>query len=101
QLQGMLTSASGQLNTASTLLSVLPKALGSDKPRNYLLIFQNNGELMPGGGTTGSMAVLRVDKGSIQLVDQASADPAVFPMFDAPVTAIPADVAKLYPKSLG
>jgi hypothetical protein len=82
-------------------LSVLPGALGSQQPRNYLLIFQNNGELMPGGGTVGSMAVLHVDKGSIQIIAQASADPTVFPMFAAPVMSIPADAAALYPTSLG
>ena len=100
-LQTVLTSASSELHSAKSLLAILPGALGANGPRNYLLIFQNNGELMPAGGTTGSMVVLHVDKGAIQLIAQSSADPAVFPMFDAPVINVPADSAVLYPKSLG
>jgi hypothetical protein len=101
KLETMLTSASGQLHTAKSLLGVIPSALGADGPRNYLLIFQNNGELMPAGGTTGSMAILNVDKGTIKLVAQSSAAPAEFPMFDAPVISVPADASALYPTSLG
>lgn len=101
KLQTMLGSTSGALHSAKSVLAILPGALGASGPRNYLLIFQNNGELMPAGGTTGSMAVLHVDNGDIQLIAQSSADPAVFPMFDAPVINVPADSAVLYPKSLG
>ncbi|MFF1571182.1 DUF4012 domain-containing protein [Leifsonia sp. NPDC058292] len=101
KLETMLTPIAGQLNGAKSLLQIVPGVLGADGPRNYLLVFQNNGELMAGGGTVGSMAILHVENGTIQLVEQSSAAPAEFPMFDSAVTPIPEDVAQLYPNSLG
>ncbi|WP_348788971.1 DUF4012 domain-containing protein [Leifsonia sp. NPDC080035] len=101
KLVTMLTPVAAQLGQADALLSLVPKVLGEDKPRNYLLAFQNNGEIMPGGGTIGSMAILHVDKGSIQLTQQASAGEADFPRFGMPPTTIPADAQNLYPNTLG
>ncbi|NEN05454.1 DUF4012 domain-containing protein [Diaminobutyricibacter tongyongensis] len=101
KLQTMLASTSTQLHSANSVLAIMPGVLGANGPRNYLLIFQNNGELMPAGGTTGSMAVMNVDKGAIKLIAQSSAAPAEFPMFDSPVISVPADASALYPTSLG
>jgi hypothetical protein len=101
KLETMLTPVGDELRQAKSILDIAPKVLGSDKPRNYLLAFQNNGELMPGGGTIGSMVIIHVDKGAIQLVEQSSAAPSEFPMYNAPVLPLPEDALSLYPKSLG
>lgn len=39
--------------------------LGKDKPRNYLIIFQNDGELRPSGGFWTAYATIKVDKGKV------------------------------------
>lgn len=39
--------------------------LGKDKPREYLIIFQNNAELRPTGGFWTAYATIKVDKGKI------------------------------------
>lgn len=54
---------------SSKLLSVLgtlPEFLGFDRAKNYLLIFQNSGELRPTGGFIGSVGELNLLKGKIE-----------------------------------
>ena len=53
------------LEKSSRLLSELPWWLGEDKPRRFLIVFQNNMELRPTGGFIGSLAVLEVSGGKI------------------------------------
>lgn len=47
------------------LYDVLPGILGMEGERKYLVLFQNNMELRPGGGFIGSFGVLRVNNGRI------------------------------------
>jgi len=101
QLVSLLKPVSAQLKETGSLLSIVPGMLGANGPRNYLVVFQNNGELMPAGGTIGSMAIIHVENGAVSLTQQSSAAPAEFPMFDEPVIPIPQDAAALYPTSLG
>ena len=49
------------LNYSSALLSIL----GHDNPRQYLLIFQNNGEIRATGGFIGTYGLLTLDQGAI------------------------------------
>lgn len=51
---------------AGGMLDVLPEILGMDKKKKYLVLFQNNMELRPGGGFIGSYGVLEMDKGVIK-----------------------------------
>lgn len=39
--------------------------LGKDKPRQYLMIFQNNAELRPTGGFWTAYGIIKIDKGKI------------------------------------
>lgn len=50
------------------LFKLLPKILGFDQPRTYLLLFSNNTEIRPGGGFIGVYATMRVDKGQMELL---------------------------------
>jgi hypothetical protein len=50
--------------TASTI-DLWPNILGISSPKTYLVLFQNNMELRPGGGFIGSYATVSVDKGKI------------------------------------
>ncbi|MCL4354871.1 DUF4012 domain-containing protein [Patescibacteria group bacterium] len=51
---------------ASSSIDVLPDFLGLMGKRKYLVLFQNNMELRPGGGFIGSYAVLNVENGKLE-----------------------------------
>ena len=53
------------LEEAEDGIVFLRKALGSEEPKRYLLIFQNNNEMRPTGGFMGSFAEITVSKGKI------------------------------------
>ena len=68
----MLHDANVQLKAGAELSTLLPSMLGSDEPRNYLILVQNNAEVRATGGLPGALAVVRVNKGKIQLTAQVS-----------------------------
>lgn len=45
---------------------VLPSILGYEGKRRYLLLFQNNNELRPGGGFIGSYGILDINQGKLE-----------------------------------
>ena len=49
----------------SALADVLPDVLGFQRQKRYLVLFQNNMELRPGGGFIGSYGLLTLEKGNI------------------------------------
>lgn len=49
----------------SQFLEFLLGVLGEDNPQKYLILFQNNSELRPGGGFIGSLAELNVFEGKV------------------------------------
>ena len=49
-------------------LNLFQEMLGFKKPQTYLVLFLNNTEIRPGGGFIGTYAVVKVDKGSPQLL---------------------------------
>lgn len=61
-----LVNVSPVINLAQSTLPVLPDLLGSIGKKTYLVLFQNNMELRPGGGFIGSYGLLTLDKGAIQ-----------------------------------
>lgn len=60
------------LQTAQKILPTVLPMLGSNGPRNYLLVFQNNAEIRATGGNPAATAQVRVNNGHVTLVDQAS-----------------------------
>jgi hypothetical protein len=71
-VQDTLTQAIELLGQSKPLISLLPDLLGSEKPKQYMLLFQNDGELRPTGGFLTAYAFLQVNKGRIE--PQASFD---------------------------
>lgn len=55
----------GLLNFAANIQTVLPHLVGINEKKVYLILFQNNMELRPGGGFIGSYGLLSLDKGKI------------------------------------
>lgn len=56
-----LESYSSALNLIEGTIDTWPDLLGFDKKKQYLLLFQNNMELRPGGGFIGSYGILPVE----------------------------------------
>lgn len=47
------------------LVDVSPTLFGFDRPKQYLILFQNNFELRPTGGFIGSYGLIKLDRGKI------------------------------------
>lgn len=72
-----LLKARAYINESANLIARLPILLGQDKPKTYLVLFQNNTELRPTGGFIGSLALITFNKGKLmdmQVFDVYSAD---------------------------
>ncbi|WP_265522566.1 DUF4012 domain-containing protein [Oerskovia flava] len=58
--------------TAARAVQLVPPMLGTDGPRDYLLLVQNNAEPRATGGIPGSVVHLRADDGEVTFVGQES-----------------------------
>lgn len=63
--EATLKDLSSLLSLASRMAQVLPEVLGYDKPKTFLLIFQNNSELRPTGGFIGSFGWVTFSQGRL------------------------------------
>ncbi len=64
----LIDQAASLVNDAKPLLESAPYILGKDKPRKYLVLFQNDAELRPTGGFMTAYSVIEVSKGKINIV---------------------------------
>lgn len=92
--QGTLSGVSTATDSLANAATLLPRMLGADGQRNYLVLFQNNAEWRSLGGIAGSAALVRTDGGTMQLVDQDFA--ANFPPVSGGVTPLEPEVAAIY-----
>lgn len=60
--QELISQASTLLVSGKPIIQNAPYLLGMDKPRTYLLLFQNDKELRPTGGFMTAYAIMSVDK---------------------------------------
>jgi len=72
QLTEQIGSIADVLDTADTLLPIVPTLLGGEGEKRYLLVFQNNAESLALGGSSASQTLVRADAGKIEIVDQGS-----------------------------
>jgi hypothetical protein len=68
-----LEAVTGALDASANASQIAPSMLGSQGPRNYLLMIQNNAEVRASGGIPGALAVLTLDHGKLSLGAQSSA----------------------------
>lgn len=66
--KNLLDQVASLVNDARPMLESAPFMLGKDKPRKYLVLFQNDAELRPTGGFLTGFAVIQVDKGKISVI---------------------------------
>ncbi|MEW1823031.1 DUF4012 domain-containing protein [Arthrobacter sp. NPDC080031] len=98
QARQQLSSVVDELNTASDAASLAPNMLGSDKPRHYLLLVQNNAEARATGGIPGALAVLTADKGKVSLSAESSANE--LGVFNPPIP-VDAEQERIYTARMG
>lgn len=84
--------------TASRAVQLIPSMMGIDGPRDYLVLVQNNAEPRALGGIVGTVLVLRVDGGAIELVEQVAGN-SLF--FDNPVSDLTEAETALFGSQLG
>jgi hypothetical protein len=65
KVKEILNEISQLVNSGRPILSKTSWLLGKDKPRSYLAIFQNDGELRPSGGFWTAYATIKIDKGKV------------------------------------
>lgn len=82
-----VTVLRNSVNAAADLALVAPDMLGSEAPRNYLLMIQNNAEARATGGIPGALAKLTVDKGRLSLTSQTTA--GALGIFSPPIDVDP------------
>lgn len=99
KVTGLLTSVQPLLVLANSILPLLPPALGSDEPRNYIIMFENPAEARPLGGTALSFAVVNVDKGKINLAQTISAGSEHFDSYITSVIPVPEGVQDIFPNN--
>ena len=73
QAREQLRSVTGILDASASASQIVPGMFGAEKPRNYLLMIQNNAEVRSTGGIPGALAVLTLDKGKLSLGAQSTA----------------------------
>lgn len=73
ELVEQVDRAGSAAHATDVAFTLLPRMLGADEPRNYLLVIQNNAEIRATGGLPGSVAVLHADKGHVTMGWQGSA----------------------------
>ncbi len=72
QLAEQIGTVTDALNTADTVLPILPTLLGGEGEKRYLLVFQNNAEALGLGGSSASQTLVRADAGKIEIVEQGT-----------------------------
>jgi hypothetical protein len=98
QARQQLSSVVDELDTAADAAGLAPTMLGSDKPRHYLLLVQNNAEARATGGIPGALVVLTADKGKLSLSAETSA--TELGVFNPPVSVDP-EQQRIYTDRLG
>ena len=94
-LSTKLDRAADVTGPAARIARLLPPMLGSERPRTYLVVFQNPAELRATGGIFGSYAVVKADNGKITIGEQGASS-RTLGFFDPPVADLPPNQIKLY-----
>jgi cytoskeletal protein RodZ len=94
-LSTKLANAADVTGPGARTARLLPPMLGSEGPRNYLVVFQNPAELRSTGGIFGSFALMTADNGKITISDQSASSRSIG-TFGRPVTPLSQSEINLY-----
>ena len=81
----------------STLLKLSPTLIGIDRPKKYLIAFQNSAEARGTGGILGAYAIVEFNKGSLKVIETGSNEP----LYRSSLAKIPIDVPDEYKRLYG
>lgn len=98
-LRGLVDDARDTLGSTYRAARLLPVLLGQDKPRNYLLVLQNNAESRSSGGLPGSLSLVRASHGKVEIVDQR--DMASLGASEKPILPLTSEERALFGEILG
>lgn len=70
KLRTLVTDARGTLGSTYRAARMIPRMMGTDRPRYYLMVLQNNAELRSGGGLPGALSLVRMKDGRVDIVEQ-------------------------------
>jgi hypothetical protein len=76
-LRGLLGTASSEVAQVKSVFALVPPALGSDGPRNYLVVLGTNSQDRAVGGAASSLALVRIDNGKLSIVREEPASAVV------------------------
>ena len=93
-----LESLRDNVEAAADVSSLAPSMLGSDTPRSYLVLIQNNAEARASGGIPGALAVVTLEDGKLALGAQGTAG-SVGPM--SPPLTVDREQEHIYSVRLG
>lgn len=99
ELQDRVADAQAAVDATRDAVRLLPRMLGANGPRSYLLLIQNPAELRSTGGIPGSWAILHARDGRLRMGRQGDAADFAAPGM-RPVPLRP-DVRALYGSVLG
>lgn len=69
-LQSQISDAAEMMAIADRTAQVLPPMLGSDGPKRYVLVIQNNAEVRATGGLPGAVSVIETNDGAVAMTQQ-------------------------------
>jgi hypothetical protein len=94
QAQTLLDTVADSTDALHRAAVLLPRVLGQNEPRDYLILFQNNAEWRSLGGIPGAVVVVHTDNGTLTLTGQDTA--GNLPQPPQSILPLPADVQSLY-----
>ncbi|WP_159085787.1 DUF4012 domain-containing protein [Aeromicrobium chenweiae] len=97
-LESRIATAQSAASAGATATDVMPRMLGADGPRSYLLVVQNNAEVRSTGGLPGAFAVVRAEDGGVRITRHGAGSD--FAPFDDPVVSLTGDERALYTRFL-
>lgn len=100
KLLGLINEIAPTVDTLNTVVPLLPRALGAEVPRTYVVLFLNSAEARSLGGAALSSALITVDKGKISLTKTVAAGLG-FKHYGTSVIPVPDGVQALYGDTFG
>lgn len=99
KLETLVTEARSTLGSTYRAARMIPRMMGTDRPRYYLMVMQNNAELRSGGGLPGALSLVRMQDGKVDIVEQA--DMSELGRDTRPVVTLTAEENRIFGRILG
>ncbi|MET4640082.1 DUF4012 domain-containing protein [Mycetocola sp. 2940] len=97
KLTKAIEDAVAPVSALNDIVPLVAPALGSDGPRTYAVMFQNNAESRALGGTALSFALVYVDQGRIDITEVIPAGWENFTLYAESVVPVPDGVESIFP----